>query len=443
MHLEYRVQLPDHDWVVAGGHKLIPSVYAGIVIKDGPIGKKTNVSYSGPTYIAIRSAKHNSSTASTHAFDLKRLLELESFNTIMRNSNGSIKPVLILSVDGGPDENPRYEKVIAHAINHFKEFDLDGIFIFTNAPNRSAFNRVERRMAPLSRELTGVILPHDKFGKHLGDNGETIDSQLELENFEHAGNILSDIWSNTKIDGFEVFAEYISPSLNENLESPEVPSPTWYCKHVFESQYFLQIIKCDNVSCCQPLRSDLKKVLIFGRLLPPIPVLRDQSGLRIPSPNEGILTTFASLLQRHSLDLKPNHDGFLIMPYDMYCPSVQSDLLNRTCKYCGFYTATKKSAQKHKKSLHPYGVLETSRIRPLRVVARRAREALCYVTHISGEEAEWIDIEDIDEQFINNETESSQTNKELLIPVVTSFENWLQNPFIEDCDYTIEDNMRY
>ncbi len=31
MHLEYRVKLPDHDWVVAAGHKLIPSVYAGII----------------------------------------------------------------------------------------------------------------------------------------------------------------------------------------------------------------------------------------------------------------------------------------------------------------------------------------------------------------------------------------------------------------------------
>jgi len=28
MHLEYRLSLPDHDLVVAAGHKLIPSVYA-------------------------------------------------------------------------------------------------------------------------------------------------------------------------------------------------------------------------------------------------------------------------------------------------------------------------------------------------------------------------------------------------------------------------------
>lgn len=54
MHLEYRVRLPDHDWVVAAGHKLIPSVYAGISIKPGVLGDRTCVGYSGPTYVAIR-----------------------------------------------------------------------------------------------------------------------------------------------------------------------------------------------------------------------------------------------------------------------------------------------------------------------------------------------------------------------------------------------------
>jgi hypothetical protein len=34
MHVEYRVTLPDHDWVIAGKHKLTPSVYAGIDIKE-------------------------------------------------------------------------------------------------------------------------------------------------------------------------------------------------------------------------------------------------------------------------------------------------------------------------------------------------------------------------------------------------------------------------
>ena len=32
MHVEYRVKLPDHDWVVAARHHLIPSVYSAICI---------------------------------------------------------------------------------------------------------------------------------------------------------------------------------------------------------------------------------------------------------------------------------------------------------------------------------------------------------------------------------------------------------------------------
>lgn len=63
MHLDNRIRLSNHDWVIAPGHKLIPSAYAGIKIEDGKIGDPKNVTYSGPTYVAIRSAKHCSSTA--------------------------------------------------------------------------------------------------------------------------------------------------------------------------------------------------------------------------------------------------------------------------------------------------------------------------------------------------------------------------------------------
>lgn len=54
MHVEYRVKLADHDWVKASRHKLIPSVYAGIKIKDNGLGSKAAVGYSGPTFITIR-----------------------------------------------------------------------------------------------------------------------------------------------------------------------------------------------------------------------------------------------------------------------------------------------------------------------------------------------------------------------------------------------------
>lgn len=47
MHVEYRVKLPDHDWVITEKHKLIPSVYAGIIIKPNGWGSPDAVTYSG------------------------------------------------------------------------------------------------------------------------------------------------------------------------------------------------------------------------------------------------------------------------------------------------------------------------------------------------------------------------------------------------------------
>lgn len=79
MHMEYRVLLPDHDWVVAERHKLIPSVYAGFCIKKDGFGKEKSIGYSGPTYIAIRSGKHSSSTANSHASDFERLFDIPAF----------------------------------------------------------------------------------------------------------------------------------------------------------------------------------------------------------------------------------------------------------------------------------------------------------------------------------------------------------------------------
>lgn len=239
MHLQYRVRLPDHDWLPGSRHKLTPSVYAALAIKDGFPGQKEAVTYSGPTFIAIRSAKHSSSTATTHAKDFQRLLTLPDFDPFLKDVHGNVKPVVFLSVDGGPDENPRYKKVIAHAITHFLEYDLDGLFIFTNAPGRSAYNPVERRLAPLSRALSGLILPYDTFGNHLDQNGNTVDAELEKKNFAHAGAVLADVWSEMIVDGHNVTAQYVPD--DEMLPAPREVSDLWYVGHVRESQYLLQV----------------------------------------------------------------------------------------------------------------------------------------------------------------------------------------------------------
>jgi hypothetical protein len=97
MYVEYQIHLPDHDWVVAERHKLIPSVYAAIKVDPNQFGKGTAVGYSGPTYIAIRSGKHDSSTASSHAFDFKTLLNLDEFKEFVRTPGNDVRPVVIVT----------------------------------------------------------------------------------------------------------------------------------------------------------------------------------------------------------------------------------------------------------------------------------------------------------------------------------------------------------
>ena len=36
---------------------------------------------------------------------------------------------MIVTVDGGPDENPRYQKTIASAIECFEDYQLDALFL--------------------------------------------------------------------------------------------------------------------------------------------------------------------------------------------------------------------------------------------------------------------------------------------------------------------------
>lgn len=61
---------------------------------------------------------------------------MSEFKDVVKH-NDVVKPVVIIMVDGGPDENPRYEKLIKVAIHHFLKYNLDALFVATNAPQRS------------------------------------------------------------------------------------------------------------------------------------------------------------------------------------------------------------------------------------------------------------------------------------------------------------------
>ena len=91
---------------MAFGHKLSPSVIPGLTTELGKLNSA--VIYAGPTYIGIRSGKHDTSIVATHAIDLRHLYaDIHQFKSLVHWSDGTVKPILILLVDGGHDENPR------------------------------------------------------------------------------------------------------------------------------------------------------------------------------------------------------------------------------------------------------------------------------------------------------------------------------------------------
>lgn len=405
MHMEYRVSLPDHDWVVAAGHKLIPSVYAGIKIQPNALGNREAVAYSGPTYISIRSGKHSSSTALSHGLDFEKLLTLHEFDDITKSGvDRIVKPILVLTVDGGPDENPRYQKVIKVAVHHFLNHNYDGLFIAANAPGRSAFNRVERKMAPLSNELAGLILPHDHYGSHLDERGVTIDTDLEKKNFQFAGNTLAEIWSHLTVDTFPTVAAYIDPEESELLETVLLSKDqSWHDIHVRTSQYLTQIVKCMDGKCCSKPRSSYFSLITDRFLPPPLPVAQTSCGLKIPERStDGSSHTFPSLFAAQSLKvdeiLPRSSNPYRTIPYDLYCPSVQSVISDRVCKKCHLYFSSLVMLRNHSLTHKQESlIVPLQRIRPQRVAARRQRELMVIIANeINGESADWIEEEDLD-----------------------------------------------
>ncbi|CAF2310322.1 unnamed protein product [Rotaria sp. Silwood2] len=402
MHLDYRVRLPDHDWTVAPRHQLTPSVYAACMMNDN-----SDVGYSGPTYIAIRSAKHDRSDASSHACDFDRLVGLKEFDKSARDYTGHVKPIVIITVDGGPDENPRFPKTLVASIRKFRKYNLDALFVLTHAPGQSAYNVVERRMAPLSHDLAGLILPHDHFGTHLNDSGVTVNPELEKTNFKKAGEVLAEVWCGSVIDEYPVVAEYIDPPVStedelrlidvnlivnnildlvceeeeaeepierrirqtdeyyqERVRAPRITSSGdllrdapkydideyWCATHVLQTQYTIQIVRCNSISCCGPWRSNYIQVFPHRFLPAPVPFERTPRGIAMAERDYQKGVFYGSLIQRiqfHGVVMQHTQND--VLPFDYCCSSVRKELKRRVCPICKQYIPSAYRMKNHYK----------------------------------------------------------------------------------------------
>jgi len=342
--------------------------------------------------------------------------------------------------------------VIDCAIRHFRKYNLDTLFIATNAPGRSAFNRVERRMAPLSKELCGLVLEHNHFGSHLDNNGKTVDHEKELQNFEHAGDLLAKIWGNVVFDGFPTIASYVSPSVSEVLDDYVVQSEDWRARHIRQGHYFLQvrmltidvywcktksrwsllvlfdfqIVKCSDRNCCETPRGSYFK--IFPPFIP-APVVLNQDSF-VASLNSDKSNNFTSLLLRLQIDDTGLRNSHGLLPFDTCCPSVEELVEGRTCSLCGLYFASIKSLKSHKRHFHRHSTLNGAepvvpvlKIRrrncPVQVVAQRQNEKLVlWTTGLQNHEhADWFDTEEMDGVPAEVLEESNPNNSLPVLPV--------------------------
>ncbi|XP_025996071.2 uncharacterized protein LOC113005141 [Solenopsis invicta] len=282
-------------------------------------------------------------------------------------------------------------------------------------------------MAPLTHELAGLILPHDKFGTHLNVQGKTVDKELELKNFEYAGRALAEVWSSLTIDGHPVHAQYVPPG--EKLDTSEECDAKWYSRHVRESQYLLQIVKCNSHDCCSITRSGLKRVLSEGFLPLSIRVTQTTHDLVVTeNETDG---SFLDLMTRISLKLNPDSRGFLQVPYDLFCQSIKSQLDGRICKTCGLYHASKKSLLHHSKHVHfqKEDAHASNNVIKIRIAARRSGEVLCVIKDpvLGCEDTEWMEETEVE---ADSNSDSHFIDQEDI--VINNMSNWLRGPFEND-----------
>ncbi|CAB4437126.1 unnamed protein product [Rhizophagus irregularis] len=328
------VSVADHDFPLGNGQKLVPSVY--LMIKPNELNDELRT---GQLAIHVRRQWSLGTSSLTHMQDLESLVLDPQYNDVLK-TNGEIRSVWVLLVDGGPDENPRHLKNIKTYCQLFRKFDLDYLTVRTHAPGQSKYNPVERGMETLSGKLAGITLPIDHFGSHLNTQGKVIDPELALQNFWYAGESLCDIWSRDLIFGKSVDARTKPAKKKQDKgdDSPECFVPwSWIENHCNLCQYSLDIKRCANTSCCGPscAKEAMDFLLLNNGFLPPVTKGRD-----------GHFTSAIHLLEYY--------DHLKIPGYDSHCPSFDQTTYSRLCcSVCGKYFPTLTFMTNHKRTMHP------------------------------------------------------------------------------------------
>ena len=218
------------------------------------------------------------------------MLGLKEFDKVHKHEN-AVKPIgMFFFCHGVPDENSRLSKTLDFTIQHFKKIQSGCV-------------------TPLSKALSGILLPHEKFGTHLDSSRKTINTNLEKRNFKAAGEILAKVWEEIVLDNFLIVAEYVENAAKDPVDLKE----KWISAHCRISQYLLQIVRCNDSKSCRDFRTTWKCVFSSHFLPATVPALASVSDVKASD-------RFVDLWKRIGIQQLICNPGFSQMPYDLCCP---------------------------------------------------------------------------------------------------------------------------
>ncbi|EXX58145.1 hypothetical protein GLOIN_2v1783204 [Rhizophagus irregularis DAOM 181602=DAOM 197198] len=330
------VGVADYDFPLGSGQKLVPSVY--LMMKPNESNDELRT---GQLAIFVRRQWSLGTSSLSHMQDLKNLALNPKYSDVLK-TNGEVRPIWVLLVNGGPDEDPRHLKNIKNYCQLFRKFDLDYLTVRTYAPGQSKYNPVERGMATLSGKLAGITLLVDHFESHLNTQGKRKDlifgKSVDAQYVEELTNLFENLeFEGTVKEKEEERKQQKKKQENEN-DIPECFVPwSWIENHCNLCQYSLDIKRCTNASCCGPSRAKeaTELLLLNNGFLPPITKAKD-----------GHFTNPIHLLEYYDL--------LRIAGYDSHCPSLDQTTYSRLCcSVCNKYFPTLAYLTKHKKAMHP------------------------------------------------------------------------------------------
>ncbi|CAB4000679.1 Hypothetical predicted protein [Paramuricea clavata] len=136
-----KFQVGDHDFTK---FKFIPSVHLDIAIPEDIQGSF----YRGKVHVGLKDSCFESSSGLRHMTELRQIME----------HSDTIKPMLLMHTDGGPDHRTTYLSVQIPLIAYFLDKDLDFLCAVRTPPYHSWKNPAERIMSILNCALQSVGL---------------------------------------------------------------------------------------------------------------------------------------------------------------------------------------------------------------------------------------------------------------------------------------------